>query len=142
MLSAAERLFLEHQRVARLATADAQGRPHVVPVCFISVETCVYISIDEKPKRLNIQPLKRLRNLQENHHVALLVDHYDDRDWSRLGWLMVRGVADILEEGQEHDLAQNLLKQRYPQYRSMALSALPVIAIRIQKVSSWGNVSP
>lgn len=141
MLSAAEHLFLAHQRVAHLATADAQGMPHVLPVCFILEGANVYITLDEKPKRSRTKPLKRQRNIEENPQAALLVDHYDDADWSQLGWLLLRGLAEILHAGKEHQLAQNLLKERYFQYQTMDLVPLPVIALRVQKVSSWGNLS-
>ena len=99
-----ERAFLEAQRVARLATTDAAGAPHVVPVCFAVQGVSAYIAIDRKPK--SGRPLKRLRNIAENPNVTLTADHYDDDDWSRLRWVMVRGHAEILEGGAEHDDAR------------------------------------
>ena len=99
--------------------------------------TSVYMSIDRKPK--SGRPLKRLRNIAENPHVVLTADHYDDDDWSRLRWVMVRGRAEILESGAEHDDAQRLLRAKYRQYRAMDLAPLPVIAIRIQRVTSWSG---
>ena len=89
MLSASELRFIERRRVAHLATADATGRPHVVPVCFAHLDGRFYIAIDEKPKRS--LRLKRLRNIEENPQVALVFDRYDD-DWSRLGWVLVQGT--------------------------------------------------
>ncbi len=139
MLAERERAFLLGERVARLASADARGVPHVVPVCFALAGETVYITIDEKPKLTPGRPLKRLRNLVENPAVALVADHYEE-DWQRLGWVMLRGRADILYEGEEHDRAQALLRTRYPQYREMSLAALPVIAIRIARVASWGEL--
>ena len=130
-----ERAFLEAQRVARLATADAAGAPHVVPVCFAIQGVSAYIAIDRKPK--SGRPLKRLRNIAENPNVVLTADHYDDDDWSRLRWVMARGRAEILESDAEHDEAQALLRAKYPQYRKMDLVPLPVIAIRIERVTSW-----
>ena len=93
MLTDAQRRFLAAQRVARLATADAAGRPHVVPICYAVIENTVYFTIDEKPKKT--PELKRLANLRENPQAALVVDHYDE-DWSQLGWVMVQGRAEIL----------------------------------------------
>ena len=139
MLAERERAFLLSQRVARLASADARGVPHVVPVCFAVGGESVYITIDEKPKHRPGRPLKRIRNLVENPAVALVADHYEE-DWRRLGWVMLRGRAEILREGEEHDRAQALLRERYAQYREMSLAALPVIAIRIARVSSWGDL--
>jgi len=139
MLSEAQADFLIGQRVGRLATADAEGHPHVVPVCYAIEATSVYITVDEKPKRESSRPLKRLRNIQENPAVALVVDRYDE-NWDQLGWVMVRGSAEVLESGPEHDEAQRVLKDRYPQLRRMDLAPLPVIAIRVDRVTNWGNL--
>lgn len=140
MLSDAQRRFLDCRRVAHLATADRHGVPHLVPVCFCLRGTSLYITIDEKPKRLDV-PLKRLRNIRENPAVALTADRWRE-DWTRLAWVMVRGVADVLMDGEEHDHAQDDLRQRYPQYRVMDLATLPVIAVRINRVLSWGLLQP
>ena len=139
MLAERERAFLLSQRVARLASADARGEPHVVPVCFVVAGGTVYITVDEKPKHRPGRTLKRIRNLVENPAVALVADHYEE-DWRRLGWVMLRGQAEILHEGEEHDRAQALLRERYAQYREMSLTTLPVIAIRIARVASWGDL--
>jgi len=140
VITAEQAAFLAAQRVGRLASADAQGRPHVVPVCFAIDGANLYITIDEKPKRASTRPLKRLRNVMANPAVAFVADRYDE-DWRRLGWVMLRGHADILSQGHEHDLAQALLQDRYPQYRTMQLSELPVIALRVGRATSWGNLS-
>ena len=139
MLSAAERDFVERSRVAHLATADARGAPHVVPVCFVACKNTLYITVDQKPKGAP-RALKRLRNLAENPAAAVVVDRWDE-DWTRLGWVMLRGPAVILDDGTEHDQAQALLRARYPQYRRMHLTDLPVIAMRIDRVASWGNLA-
>lgn len=140
MLSDAQRYFVETRRVGRLATADAGGAPHLVPVCYALAGEALYITIDEKPKRRDV-PLKRVRNILENPQTAFVVDRWDE-NWSRLGWVMLRGRTEILESGEEHDRAQALLRERYPQYRAMNLADLPVIAIRIARATSWGNLSP
>ena len=139
MLAERERAFLLGRRVARLASADARGEPHVVPVCFALAGETVYITVDEKPKHTPGRTLKRIRNLIENPAVALVADHYEE-DWRRLGWVMLRGRAEILHDGEEHDRAQALLRTRYSQYREMSLAALPVIAIRVARVTSWGDL--
>ena len=139
MLTGQARHFLDHHRVARFATADPGGQPHIVPICYAVSGDSVYFTIDEKPKRLTDKPLKRIRNLQQNPHVALVVDRYDE-DWTRLGWVMVQGEAALLDNGEEHSKAQRLLKARYPQLGEMQISELPVIAIRIKRVVSWGNL--
>ena len=139
MLTDDQRRFLDWQRVARLATADADGRPHVIPICFATVGNTVYFSIDEKQKRKYGAPLKRIANMRENPFVALVADHYDD-DWSRLGWVMVQGRADVLVSGDEHDRAQASLRARYRQLEAMRIEGLPVVAIRIEHAVSWGNL--
>lgn len=139
MLSDEQRRFLDHGRVGHLATADRSGAPHVIPVCYGMAGDTLYVTIDDKPKRHD-RPLKRVRNIRENPQAAFIADHYDE-DWRRLGWVMLRGTAEILESGPEHDSAQELLRARYPQYRAMDLAGLPVIALRIARATSWGDLS-
>ena len=119
---------------------DSGGQPHVVPICYAVYDNSVYFTIDEKPKQLRDKPLKRIRNLQINPHVALVVDRYEE-DWTQLGWVMVQGEAALLDDGEEHTKAQRLLKARYPQLHGMQIGDLPVIAVRITRVISWGNLS-
>ena len=140
MLTRAEQTFIERLRVGRLATADKNCEPHVVPVCFVYMVNNLYVAIDEKPKVGSPMALKRLRNIGVNPQVSVVVDEYDE-DWSRLGWVLFRGHAEILEKGDEHGQAQNFLRSRYPQLRKMTLDSLPVIAMRPTKVTSWGNLS-
>jgi len=124
MLSDRQASFLASLRVGHLATADARAAPHLVPVCFVVSDGAVYITIDQKPKG-DVRALKRLRNIFENPRAAFVADRWDE-DWTRLGWVMLRGPAKILPDGAEHDRAQALLRSRYPQYREMALGDLPV----------------
>src|SRR5215469_10766032 len=140
MLSEQQARFLTSRRVGHLATADARGRPHLVPVCFIVSEGTLYVTIDQKPKG-DPRTLKRLKNIIENPVAAFVADRYEDEDWTRLGWVMLRGPAEILDAGAEHDRAQALLCSRYRQYQGMELKGLPVIAMRIERVTSWGNLS-
>jgi PPOX class probable F420-dependent enzyme len=139
MLTQAQRRFLDHGRVGHLATADRAGAPHVVPVCYAIGDGTAYIAIDEKPKNRAV-PLKRERNIRENPQAALVVDHYDE-DWTRLGWVMLRGRAGLIEPGdEEHPTAIALCRARYPQLRAMRLETLPVIVLRIDQVASWGDL--
>ena len=134
-----ERRFLDVQRVGRLATADAAGVPHVVPVCYVVDGNTLYITIDEKPKRQD-RPIKRLANIAANPAVAVVVDRYDE-DWSQLGWVMLRGRAEILLAGHEHARAQLALRSRYAQLEGMVIDGLPVIAVRIAHTTSWGKLA-
>jgi PPOX class probable F420-dependent enzyme len=140
MLSDGERRFLAHRRIAHLATADRRAVPHVVPVCFAISEGTLYITMDEKPKRHPSIALKRLRNIRENPAVGVIVDRYEE-DWALLGWVMLHGHAEILTDGMEHRDAQALLRSRYPQLEAMQIEHHPVIAIRIERTTSWGNLS-
>lgn len=139
MLTEPQRRFLECARVGRLATADRRGQPHVVPVCFALSGDSLYIAIDQKPKRREV-PLKRERNIRENPQAAFVADHYDE-DWTRLGWVMLRGRAELLDAGDEHAHAQTLCQARYRQLQAMDLAGLPVIALRIERVAGWGDLS-
>jgi PPOX class probable F420-dependent enzyme len=140
MLSDGERRFLADRKIAHLATADRHAVPHVVPVCLAMSEGTLYITIDEKPKRYPGIMLKRVGNIMENPAVAVVVDRYND-DWALLGWVMVRGRAEILTDGTEHDNAQALLRSRYPQLRRVQIAQYSVIAVRIERTTSWGNLS-
>ncbi len=138
MLSDRHRRFLAERRVGRLATADRAAVPHVVPVCYALAGTTLYITIDEKPKRTD-RPLRRVANILDNPSVAVVVDRYNE-DWKKLGWVMLRGRADILADGAEHDEAQALLRMRYPQLKAMRIEQLSVIAVRIERATAWGNL--
>jgi PPOX class probable F420-dependent enzyme len=127
--------------VARLATADAAGEPHVVPVCFALVGPTLYVPIDEKPKSIEATRLRRLRNIAENPRVALVADVYDDRDWTRLGFVLVRATARILiNSDDERTVALAALRDKYAQYRDMALEERPLIAADITRVTTWGQL--
>jgi PPOX class probable F420-dependent enzyme len=119
-------------RVARLATVDPQGRPHAVPICFVIEDDTLFTVVDEKPKRT--RRLQRLRNIEANPGVEVLIDHYDD-DWSKLWWVRLRGTARIAEPD-EHVL--ELLADKYPQYRASPPQG-PVIAVRIEERSAWSG---
>lgn len=115
-------------RVGRLATADAAGRPLVVPVCYAFDGRVVWSAVDAKPKRT--KNLRRLRNIDENPHVCLVVDQWDE-DWSRLSYVIVEGTAEVLERQQQTSQAISLLVEKYPQYRPMGLDREPGAVIRI-----------
>lgn len=121
-------------RTAHLATADADGLPHVVVVCFALEGEQIYTAVDAKPK--TTPRLRRLENLRANPRVSILVDHYDDRDWSRLWWVRGDGAGRVLAPGAEWNRAVRLLMERYQQYRETPPPG-PVIALRIQRWSGW-----
>lgn len=140
-VSETEQQFILSHRVARLATADAASRPHVIPFCYAFDGVHFYLVVDEKPKRQTGQPLKRIRNLMENPHVALVIDDYSD-DWSELAYVLVVGTAAIVENESEYARALSLLRERYPQYREMnlAFATNPMVRITLTRIHSWGKV--
>jgi PPOX class probable F420-dependent enzyme len=124
-------------RVARLATADGAGRPHVVPIVYATDGRAYYSPLDAKPKRVDLDRLRRVRNIEANPRVALLIDHYEE-DWRRLRYVMVEGRAELLREGEEWRAARGLLEEKYPQYRTLPLPpAAPVIKITPDRVIDW-----
>lgn len=139
-LSATEVAFVQAARVAHLATADAAGNPHVVPVCYAFDGRNFLIALDEKPKRVDDRALRRMRNIEARSEVALLVDRYSDT-WSELAYVLIHGHAVVLEpDDPNHAPALALLRERYPQYREMALEDRAVISITTRRVVSWGSV--
>jgi PPOX class probable F420-dependent enzyme len=127
------RALVAAARVARLATTDADGRPHLVPLCFVLEGDVLYSAVDRKPKRST--RLRRLENVLLHPEVTLLVDHYEE-DWSRLWWVRLRGTARVLEEGPEHDRALSLLAEKYEQYRAEPPPG-PVIAVVLGEWRGW-----
>ena len=132
--------FVAAQRVGRLATVDAAGRPHVVPVCFVLERDTVYSVLDAKPKRVPVERLQRVRNLLANPNVQLLVDRYDE-DWTRLAFVQLRGRATLLLPGREQAEAVRRLREKYAQYESMKLDESPVVAINVDEAVFWGDLA-
>ncbi len=126
---------LEEARVGRLATADAKGRPHVVPITFAVDADALYFAVDAKPKRST--DLKRLRNIAANPAVSVLVDHYED-DWERLWWVRVDGTARVVADPAQADSALALLAAKYEQYRGTPPPG-PVVRVDIGRISGWSS---
>lgn len=124
---------LTSARVARLATTDPDGRPHLVPIVFVVEGDTLYSAVDRKLKRST--RLRRIENARARPEVTILVDHYDD-DWRHLWWLRLRGRARVLDDGQERAHALALLREKYPQYRSEPPDG-PVLAVDVSDVRSW-----
>lgn len=119
--------------VAHLATVGRDGRPHVVPITFAPSDEALYFAIDFKPKKT--ADLQRLRNIEANPAVSVLVDHYED-DWNKLWWVRVDGSARIVIDGADFERAIALLTERYAQYRS-AQPVGPAVAIAIERMTGW-----
>src|SRR5213080_897389 len=112
LLNKQQAAFIRAARVAHLATADAKGQPHVIPICFVFDGKEFFSPIDEKPKRTAPMKLKRLRNIAENPNVSLVIDRYDE-DWSKLAYVLITGIAKVLFRGKKHERAVRLLRSKY-----------------------------
>jgi PPOX class probable F420-dependent enzyme len=133
------RRFLEGHRVGHLATAGADGAPHVIPVCYALDDDALYFVADAKPKRGAPRNLQRLRNLRANPQAAIVVDEWDE-DWTRLAFVLVRGPAREVHDASAHAAALHLLRARYPQYNAMALDdpqVHPVVRLEPARVVLW-----
>ena len=137
-LSPAQDRFLRSARTGHLATADAKGRPQVVPVCFVFDGLAIYSVLDAKPKTTPLRQLRRVKNILANPQVSLVVDHYEE-DWDKLQYILVSGVAELLESGEEWALAIAMLREKYPQYQAMDLDQSPVIKITPVRYSPWSS---
>lgn len=136
------RAKLEEARVARLATVDGRLRPHIVPVCFAYDGKVFYTAIDQKPKRVAPQGLKRVRNILAAPQVALLIDEYDD-DWSKLWYILIRGKAKLISMSgyKERTRALRKLRAKYRQYSERMLpDDAPVIRITPDRTLFWGKI--
>ena len=138
-LSDRQATIINSLRVAHLATADIHGAPHVIPICFAYDGQCFYSVLDRKPKRAALTMLKRVRNILSNPNAALVLDHYEE-DWDRLWYVLVTGTAQLIQDGEEHQRAIRLLREKYPRYRDMDIDGNPVIKIAPTKITSWGKV--
>ena len=137
-LSDAQIALLNETLVGHLATADADGRPYVVPFCFVCAGGQIYSVLDAKPKVSELRRLRRVRNILDNPRVSVVIDHYES-DWSKLWFLLVQGTAELIERCSEHGSALELLRAKYPQYRQMDLEDNPMIRITPERVTGWNG---
>jgi PPOX class probable F420-dependent enzyme len=124
-----------------MATADFSGRPHVVPVCFAYDGEYIFTPVDKKKKTVLPGALKRVTNILSNPRVSLVIDGYYE-DWHRLYYVLIYGLAQILEDGDEYRNSLKILAHKYPQYKKMGLeeAGLPVIKIMPERIVSWGDL--
>ena len=137
-LTATEQAFIQRQRVARLATADEDGHPTLIPICYAFDGHVFYTPLDEKPKSVPGTQLKRVHNIQARHEASLLIDQYSD-DWSQLGYILIHTRAELLfPPAEQHDQALRLLRARYVQYQTMKLEQSAVIVLTPERITAWG----
>lgn len=136
-LTESQARFLAEARVARLATADADGQPQVIPVCFTFDGEAIYVVLDQKPKSVELNRLRRVRNILANPQAALVVDHYEE-DWQALRYVLVSCSAEMLSgDEDEAAAAVALLRSKYAQYRLMDLDGNPVIKLIPKRFTAW-----
>ena len=141
------RTFLDAARTATLATIAPNGRPRLVPICFVvgadgpDGRARLYSPLDDKPKSV-ADPLRlaRVRDLLVRPNATLLVDRWSE-DWTRLGWLRLEASADLLEAGsREGAHVVDALRAKYPQYVSHRLEARPILRFTVERAVAWGDL--
>ena len=140
------RRFVADARTATLATIAPDGRPRLVPVCFVLLHleapdaAVLWTPLDDKPKRsTDSYRLARVRDIAARPEVTLLVDRWSE-DWERLAWVRCRGRAALVEPPASPERAAVIaaLRAKYPQYDDHRLEDQPLIRIEIDDVTSWG----
>ena len=133
---------LNNSKIARLATVDPENnQPYLVPVVFVFNGYNIFIPIDDKPKMVNSNQLKRVKNIQKNPNISFLIDTYDDKDWNNLSYVMIQGKARIvvnrLKDIDTIQKVHSLLSEKYFQYKKLVGMGDSCIVIDIQKVIKW-----
>ena len=133
------RTLIKGTKVARLATVDQKSHPYLVPVVFVFHKNSFFIPIDEKTKTVNPKKLKRVKNIEKNPNVTLLIDKYQN-DWKKLFFLMIHGKAKMIDEKECKlmDKIHELLILKYPQYKKLGVGN-SCITIEPTKVRFWNN---
>jgi nitroimidazol reductase NimA-like FMN-containing flavoprotein (pyridoxamine 5'-phosphate oxidase superfamily) len=117
MLTIEQKKFLGEERVARIATVNADGTPHLVPICFAFDGEQIYSTL--------IKGEKRLANMVRRRHASILVDQYQEEksQWTVLKGVLMYGEVQILvfeNQRQQFMRGWRLLIEKYPQYRHWA----------------------
>ena len=132
--------FISSHRIARFATTDSSGVPHIIPVCYVFDGAVLYSALDLKPKRVSVFKLKRVQNILNNSDVALIVDDYSE-DWDELAYVLVQGKAELINDGRsEQATAEALLRDKYAQYLDSLTEGCPIIKIVPTHFVKWGRV--
>jgi PPOX class probable F420-dependent enzyme len=131
------RRLVQGARIARVGTSDEHGRVHLVPVTFVVWEGRWYSPSDAGPR-----PAKRLRNLERDPRVTVLVDVYDE-DWSKVWWVRLRGLGRVVEDFSERERACRLLREKYPQFEDAPSDEGegPVMAVDVEEWAGWAYSS-
>ena len=132
--------LISRSRVGHLGTADAAGRPLVVPFCYAFDGSAIFSAVDAKPKKAAAGQLKRIRNIGENPAVCVVIDEYDE-DWRKLRHVIIHGEAEVLTAGADYRRGVDLLLAKYPQYRAMGLDRDSGMMIKVTpgRVTDWSG---
>ena len=106
------------------------------------MDGCVYIGLDAKPKSVDALRLRRVRNIVSNPQASLVVDRYDDEDWTKLGYALITASATLELDERERAAAVRSLKLKYPQYQTMLPDDAYVIKLTPIRVTTWGDLTP
>jgi len=137
VLTTADLALLAEARRATLATVAPDGRPRLVPVCYVVVDDTIWIALDEKPKTVgDVRELARVRDVVARPAVSLLVDRWSE-DWTDLAWVRLHGIARLVEPDGVPAAVIPALRARYPQYVGQALEAAPMLAIEVSAARRW-----
>jgi PPOX class probable F420-dependent enzyme len=138
-LNKAERGFIARARTATLGTIAPDGRPRLVPICFVLIGDVLYMPIDEKPKETSDpRQLARIRDIARRADVTVLVDRWDE-DWNHLAWLRIEGRATPYRGPAERARAIAALRVKYRSTRDTTSKARPLIRIAIERVRQLGR---
>jgi PPOX class probable F420-dependent enzyme len=124
--------LIARERVCRVATAAADGTPHVVPVCHAVAEGRIYFGSG--------RDARKVANLRRNPRVALTVDLYAE-DWAHLKGVLVHGTAILIERGPRFKEARDRLYEKFPQYpedAALAPSDSVIVEVTPTRVFTWG----
>jgi PPOX class probable F420-dependent enzyme len=128
------RRLVAEARVARVATTDPDGRPNLVPFCYVLAGDTLYSAVDDKPK--TTPRVRRLDNAEARpEQIAVVIDYYEE-DWPQLWWVRLRGRGRVIQDGPEQERAHELLWGKYPQYRDMPPLG-EVLALDIGEWRGW-----
>lgn len=131
--------FLESKSVAHLATADASGVPHVVPICYTVENSTLHFLLDSKPKTVSPYQLKRVKNISQNPNVSVVVDQYSD-NWNELAYVLLRGKAFIMPDFDKSSEVIKSIRSRYPQYNEITIEQAILVKVEIENAYTWGTI--
>ncbi|MCH7967161.1 MAG: pyridoxamine 5'-phosphate oxidase family protein [Thaumarchaeota archaeon] len=129
--------LIRKAKVARLATVDQKSNPYVIPVVFVFHKNSFFIPLDEKTKSVNPKKMKRVKNIEKNPNVCLLIDQYQN-NWKKLFFLMIHGTATIIDDKKGKILSEvhKLLISKYSQYKKTGIGNF-CIKINPKRITHW-----